>query len=90
MKWENRHINVEEWANTPKFSKLDDIVTPPRFLELFIDDILINMIVTNIKLYSHREKADISFEITNEKNHLLLSMLLLSGYHKLPDRKSKL
>ena len=67
MKWENRHINVEEWANTPKFSKLDHIVTPPRFLELFIDDILINMIVTNIKLYSHREKADISLKLLMKK-----------------------
>ena len=39
------------------------------------------------KLYSHREKAGISFEITNEKIGLFLSMLLLSGCHKLPDHK---
>ena len=45
------------------------------------------MIVGYPYLYSHREKSDISFEITNEKLHLFLSMLLLSGCHKLPDRK---
>ena len=38
-------------------------------------------------IYSHREKAGISFEITNEKIGLFLSMLLLSGCHKLPASK---
>ena len=33
------------------------------------------------------EKAGINFGITNEKTHLFLSMLLLTGYHKLPDYK---
>ena len=45
------------------------------------------MIVGYTKLYSHREKTGISFEITNEKICLFLSMLLFSGCHKLPDRK---
>ena len=35
MKWENRDINVVEWANIPKFSALDDLVTLVRLLELF-------------------------------------------------------
>ena len=35
MKWANRDINVVEWANIPKFSALDDLVTPLRLLELF-------------------------------------------------------
>ena len=86
MKWENRDINVVEWANIPKFSKLDDIVTPLRLLELFFD-VLNDMILGYTKLYNHREKAEISFEITNEKICLFLSMLLLSGCHNLPDRK---
>ena len=43
------------------------------------------MIVGYTKLYSYRENAEISFEITNEKIRLFLNMLLLSGYHKLPD-----
>ena len=71
----------------PKFSKLHDIVTPPRLLELLFDDVLADMIFGFTKLYSHIEKAGISFEITNEKVCLFLSMLLLSGSHKLPDRK---
>ena len=62
-------------------------MTPLRLLKLFLDDILVDMIVGYAKLHSHRAKADISFEIPNEKNCLFLSMLLLSGYHKLPDRK---
>ena len=37
MKWKNRDINVIELANIPKFSKLDDIVTPLRLVELFFD-----------------------------------------------------
>ena len=49
-----------------------------RLLKLFFDDVLVDMIF---------EKADINFEITNEKIHLFSSMLLLSGCHKLPDRK---
>ena len=48
---------------------------------------LVDTIFGHKKLYSHREKAGISFEITNEKIRLFLSMLLLSGCHELPDRK---
>ena len=35
-----------------------------------------------IKLYSQREKAGISFEITHEKDCLFLNTLRLSEYHK--------
>ena len=31
----NCDINVVEWANIPKLSALDDLVTPLRLLELF-------------------------------------------------------
>ena len=86
MKWENRGINVVTRANIPKFSKQDNIVTPPRLFELFFDDVLVDMIVGYTKLYSHREKADINFETSNEKIHLFLSLLLL-GCHNLPDHK---
>ena len=69
------------------FSTTDDIVTSFRLLELFFDVVLVDMIRGYTKLYSHREKAGISFEITYEKIHLFLSMLLVSGCHKLPDCK---
>ena len=85
MKWETRDIDVVERANTEKFSKLDNIVTPLRLLELFFDDVLVDMIVGYTKLHSHRERADIGFEITKEKIRFILSMLLLSECHKLPD-----
>ena len=84
---ENRDIIAVEWAKIPKFSKLDDIVTPLRLLELFFDDVFVDMIVGYTTLYSYREKVDISFEITSEKTRSFLSMLLLSECHKLPDRK---
>ena len=87
MKWENRDINDVERANIPKFSKVDDIVTPLRHRKLFFDDVLADMIVGYTKLYIHRQKTDIRFEIPNEKNRLFLSMLLLSGCQKVPDRK---
>ena len=35
----------------------------------------------------HREKAEISFEIINEKICLFLRMVLVSRCHNLPDRK---
>ena len=45
MKWENLEINVAaERTNTPKFSKLDDVVTPLRLLELFFNNVLVDMI----------------------------------------------
>ena len=53
----------------------------------FFDDILVDIIVGYMKLYSHKEKTDISFGITNEKIGLFLSMLLPNGWHNLPDRK---
>ena len=88
MKWENCDIHVVDRANIPKFSELDYIVTPLRLLELFFDGVLVDMIVGYAKLHSHREKADISFEITSEKIPLFLSMILFNGCHKLPDRKT--
>ena len=50
MKWEYRDINVVEWTNIPKFSKLDDIVTPLRLLKLFFDGLLVDRIVGYTKL----------------------------------------
>ena len=35
MKRTNRDVNVAECANIPKFSTLDNILTPLRLLELF-------------------------------------------------------
>ena len=67
MKWENCDINAVEQANIPKFSKLDNIVTPLRFVELFFDDVLVDMIVGYNKIYSHRDKAGISFVNENGK-----------------------
>ena len=64
---------------------VDDIVIPLRPLKLFFDDLLADMIVGYTMLYSHREKADIIFEINNEKIRSFLSMLLLSGCHMLLD-----
>ena len=84
MKWENREITVVEPAKIPKFSKINDIGTALRLPKLFLH-VLVDMIIGYTKLYIHREKEDISFEITNEKIRLFLSMLLLSGCHKLPD-----
>ena len=45
MKCETRDINVTERVNVPKFSKLDNTVTPFTFLELFFDYVLVDMIV---------------------------------------------
>ena len=38
MKGENHDINIVEWENIPKFSKLDDIATLLRLLKLCFDD----------------------------------------------------
>ena len=86
IKLENCDIYVVERANIPKFSILDDKVTPLRLLKLLFDDVLVDMNVGYTKLYSHREKAGISFEITNETIRLFLNMLLC-GCHKLSERK---
>ena len=40
-------------------------VTPLRPLKLLFDDVLVDLILGYTKFYSHREKAGISFEITN-------------------------
>ena len=67
-KWQNRDINVVEWVSIPIISKLDDIVTPLRLFELFFDGVLLDMVVHNTNFCIHREKAGVSFEITNEKH----------------------
>ena len=72
MKEENRDICTVEQANIPIFSRLDNIVNALRLLELFSDDVLVDMVVGYTKLYSHREEVDICFEISNEKKSLIL------------------
>ena len=72
LKWAICDKHALDWASIPKFRTLDDIVAPVRLLELFLDDVLVDMNFGNTKLYMHREKADISFEITNEKICLFL------------------
>ena len=67
-KWQNRDINVVERVTIPIISKLDDIMTPLKLFELFFDGVLLNVIVSNTNLYIHREKSDVSFEITNGKH----------------------
>ena len=57
MEWGNRDINVVEWENISKFSKLDDIVTPFRLLEVFFDDVLVDMIVGYTRFYSNRKNS---------------------------------
>ena len=66
-KWENRDVNVQKWANIPKFCKLNGILTHLRFLKLFFDDALVDMIDGYTKLYSRREKEGISFELVMKK-----------------------
>ena len=68
-------------------NNINDILTSLRFLELFFEDVLVDMIFGYTKLYGHVEKVDISSEITNEKIRFFLSMLLLSECHKPPETK---
>ena len=68
----------------PTFTKLDNIVTPLRLLKLFFDNVLVDMVFGFTKLYSHREKAGISFEIIMKK---FACFYACCGCHKLPDRK---
>ena len=51
MKLANRDINVVEWTKIPKFSKVDDIVTPLRLLELLFDVVLVDVLI--ILIFKH-------------------------------------
>ena len=70
LKRTNRDINVVEWANVPNLSTLDYLVTHLRLLEVFFEDVLVDMIFGYTKMECHRETADTSFEIVNEKIRL--------------------
>ena len=52
---------------------------------IILCDVLVDMILVTSNCTA--EKAGINFEIATEKIGLFLSMLLLNGYHKLPDHK---
>ena len=52
---------------------------------IILCDVLVDMIFATSSCTV--EKAGINFEITSEKIRLFLSMLLLTGYYKLPDHK---
>ena len=84
MKWTNCDINWK-WANISKFSTLDKLMTPLRLLKLFF--VIYQLIYVLAASSYTAEKAGVNFEITNEKIHLFLSMLLLTGCPKLPNQK---
>ena len=65
MKWENCDINVLGRANLQKFSKLGDIVTPLRLLELLFEDVLVDMIA-----------GYASFTVIERKQTLVLKLLM--------------
>ena len=54
--------------------------TPLRLFKSFFDDTLVDTTVGYTKLYSHREKVDTNFEITNGTFRIFLGMLMLSRY----------
>ena len=86
LRWTNRDIKSRNSQSTPEVNHLEEIGTPLSLLELFFDDMLISGIV-DFTLYARREKSDTEFGITKEKFRLFLAMLLMSGYHRLPDRR---
>ena len=78
----NRDIDVVEWTNIPKFSAVDDLLTPVRLLDLFFVTFqLIWFLATSSCTV---EKAGINFEIANDKIWLFY---LITGYLKLPDHR---
>ena len=56
MRWAICDSNIVEWANIPKFSALDNLVTRLRLLELFSNDVLVDIIFDYIKLYSRESR----------------------------------
>ena len=64
MKGKNRDIIIAKQGNIPNFSKVDNIVTPLRLLELFFDYVF-DMIFGNPKFY-----------IIERKQALFLKLLL--------------
>ena len=55
MKWANHDINVVECVNIPKFSALDDLVTPLRLLELFFRRIILYNFVLHQVVQSRKQ-----------------------------------
>ena len=80
IKWANRNVNVVEWAKIPKFSALDSSQTS----RIIYCDVLVDMIFGHIKLYSREIRHGSDFSTVQL---IFLSILLLTGYHKLPDHK---
>ena len=57
MKQANCHINVVEWVNFPKFSALDDLeIQTSRIIFWDHCDVLVDMILCYIKLYSRESR----------------------------------
>ena len=82
MKWENRDFNVVEWTNIPKFSTLDDIVTPPSLLELFFDIFFIGRKQTK-KHATDRKTANFEYRIAEEKRLEELDRLTRQKYSEI-------
>ena len=69
----NDDIIVVERVSIPNLSKPGNIGTLLKLYESFFDDALVDIIFGYTKLYSHRQTADTSFEITNEAFCLSIS-----------------
>ena len=87
MKWENRNVNVEEYANSPQFDKQDDAGAPLRLSESLFVDALVDMMCWQHQVVESLRESRHSLKISIETFRLFSGMLFLRGCHMLPDRK---
>ena len=84
--WSSRHLEDSSLPNQILFEKHfnDSVSTPVDFFELFFDNEVIELIVTETNHYARTVHADHSFSTTNNEIRCFLGLLLLSGYATVP------
>ena len=76
--------------NYKKVQKKYEPTSPLALFKLLFDEELVYQIIEFTNLYEKREKVESTIELLNEKFRLFLTILLLSGYYKLPERQKYL
>jgi hypothetical protein len=89
-----------QWRKSTKFTKVISTDMPMNLVDSFhvlvslspsaiwgllFDEKMLMHIVQQSNLYANREKNDVEFEVTGDKMYRFLGILLLSGYHCLPE-----
>ena len=85
--WAKGDLEQQDYQNIVELYKQDEIASCLALFKLISGEEIICQIVEFTNLYGKKEKHYSTFKLSDKNFWLFLVILLLSGYHKLPEQQ---